>query len=211
MKIMFKENKLKMNRLYLAAAIGAAVLLAGCGGGDGDGSVAAATGNSGNNNGSAGATTDTASTDQTVAFKCPSGYKSIQLTKSTIPNATMTLVTDDGVATYTFKTPQDGVVRDGTVCLGKPDPVPAGVQADVVYEIKTYGGFYEMPERKLTLNFTSNVIPDPSPPVIELADVSSGTVTYKPAVQGSLISTPPNFSLTAYPNAPGLYVVRLKR
>ena len=203
-----------MNRLYAATVIGAAVLLAGCGGGDGDGSspTTTATGNtSTSNNGSTGTATDTTSTDQTATFKCPSGYKSIQVTKSTIPNATMTLVTDDGVATYTFKTPQDGVVRDGTVCLGKPDPVPAGVQADVIYEIKTYGGFYEMSDRKLTLNFTSNLIPDPSPPVIELADVSSGTVTYKPAIQGSLISTPPNFSLSVYPNAPGLYVVRLKR
>ncbi|HGO6068792.1 TPA: hypothetical protein ACK3Q6_000733 [Burkholderia cepacia] len=205
---------MKMNRLYVATVIGAAVLLAGCGGGDGDGSspTTTATGNtSTSNNGSTGTATDTTSTDQTATFKCPSGYKSIQVTKSTIPNATMTLVTDDGVATYTFKTPQDGVVRDGTVCLGKPDPVPAGVQADVIYEIKTYGGFYEMSDRKLTLNFTSNLIPDPSPPVIELADVSSGTVTYKPAIQGSLISTPPNFSLSVYPNAPGLYVVRLKR
>lgn len=205
---------MKMNRLYAATVIGAAVLLAGCGGGDGDGSspTTTATGNtSTSNNGSTGTATDTTSTDQTATFKCPSGYKSIQVTKSTIPNATMTLVTDDGVATYTFKTPQDGVVRDGTVCLGKPDPVPAGVQADVIYEIKTYGGFYEMSDRKLTLNFTSNLIPDPSPPVIELADVSSGTVTYKPAIQGSLISTPPNFSLSVYPNAPGLYVVRLKR
>lgn len=204
---------MKMNRLCLATVIGAAVLLAGCGGGDGDGSGATATGNTSNsnNNNSTGSATDTTSTDQTATFKCPSNYKSIQVTKSTIPNATMTLVTDDGVATYTFKTPQDGVVRDGTVCLGKPDPVPAGVQADVIYEIKTYGGFYEMPDRKLTLNFTSNLIPDPSPPVIELADVSSGTVTYKQAIQGSLISTPPNFSLSVYPNAPGLYVVRLKR
>ncbi|MBA9897008.1 hypothetical protein [Burkholderia cepacia] len=205
---------MKMNRLYAATAIGAAVLLAGCGGGDGDGSgpTTTATGNtSTSNNGSTGTATDTTSTDQTTTFKCPSNYKSIQLTKSTIPNATMTLVTDDGVATYTFKTPQDGVVRDGTVCLGKPDPVPAGVQADVIYEIKTYGGFYEMSDRKLTLNFTSNLIPDPSPPVVELADVSSGTVTYKPAIQGNLISTPPNFSLSVYPNAPGLYVVRLKR
>ncbi|KVA24769.1 hypothetical protein [Burkholderia cepacia] len=205
---------MKINRLCLATAIGAAVLLAGCGGGDGDGSgpTTTATGNtSTSNNGSTGTATDTTSTDQTTTFKCPSNYKSIQLTKSTIPNATMTLVTDDGVATYTFKTPQDGVVRDGTVCLGKPDPVPAGVQADVIYEIKTYGGFYEMSDRKLTLNFTSNLIPDPSPPVVELADVSSGTVTYKPAIQGNLISTPPNFSLSVYPNAPGLYVVRLKR
>jgi hypothetical protein len=200
-----------MNRRCLATVIGVVVMLSGCGGGEGDGSGATATVNSDSNNGSAGTATDTTSTNQTTTFKCPSSYKSIQLTKSTIPNATMTLVTDDGVATYTFKTPQDGVVRDGTVCLGKPDPVPAGVQADVIYEIKTYGGFYEMADRKLTLNFTSNLIPDPFPPVVELADVSSGTVTYKPAIQGSLVSTPPNFSLSVYPNAPGLYVVRLKR
>ncbi|WGY71822.1 hypothetical protein KEC55_18565 [Burkholderia cepacia] len=63
----------------------------------------------------------------------------------------------------------------------------------------------------MTLNFTSNLIPDPFPPVVELADVSGGTVTYKPAIQGNLISTPPNFSLSVHPNAPGLYVVRLKR
>ncbi|WP_446900700.1 hypothetical protein [Burkholderia sp. YIM B11467] len=201
---------------FLAGLMGSAVLLTACGGGDGGGS-------STSNNGSAGSTAQTgtnSTTDTTSqagsdgqanAVKCPDSYKSIQVTKSAIPNATMTLVTDDGIATLTFKTPPDGVVRDGTICLGKPDPVPAGVKADYVYEIKAYGAFDNMFNRTLTLNFKTDVVPDPNPPVVEMADLSSGNVTYKPTIPGSVYSVRPNYSLAVAANFPGLYVVRLTR
>jgi len=193
------------NNIILAILAGSTVLLSACGGG-GDGGGSNAT----SSDSATGTPSPTAPDPQPVTLKCPDGYKSIQLTKSAVANATMTLVTDDGIATLTFKTPPDGVVRDGLICLGKPDPVPAGVNADFVYEIKSYGGFDNMYNRTLTLNFTSNIIPNPSPAVIEMADVSGGTVTYKPTIMESIISTPPNFSLAAAANFTGLYVVRLK-
>lgn len=129
--------------------------------------------------------------------------------RSAIANATMTLVTDDGMDTLTFKTPADGVVRDGTICVGKPDPVPAGVKADYVYEIKAYGAFDNMFNRTPTLNFKTDVIPDPNPPVVEMADLANGTVIYKPTIPGSVYSVRPNYSLAVAANFPGLYVVRL--
>ncbi|AFQ51487.1 putative lipoprotein [Burkholderia cepacia GG4] len=136
---------------------------------------------------------------------------SIQLSKSAVANATITLVTDDGIATLTFKTPSEGVVRDGTICVGKPDPVPAGVQADYIYEVKSYGAFDSMSDRRLTLNFTTDIIPDPNPPVVEMADVSGGTVTYKPTIARSIVPVRPNYSLAVAANFTGLYVVRLRQ
>ncbi|MXN77125.1 hypothetical protein GR157_20580 [Burkholderia sp. 4701] len=192
-------------KIFLASLMSSAVLLTACGGGDGDGGGSNAT-----SNGSAtGTTSQTATDSQPITIKCPDGYKSIRLSQSSIPNATMTLVTDDGIATLTFKTPKDGVVRDGTICLGKPNPVPAGVKADYVYEIKAYGAFENMSDRTLTLNFTTDVIPNPNPPLIEMADVSGGTVTYKPTIRGAIYSNRPNYSLAAAANFAGLYVVRL--
>ncbi|WP_431208458.1 hypothetical protein [Burkholderia cepacia] len=116
----------------------------------------------------------------------------------------MTLVTDDGIVTLTFKTPPDGVVRDVTICLGKPDPVPAGVKADYVYEIKAYGAFDNTFNRTLTLNFKTDVIPDPNPPVVEMADLANGTVIYKLTIPGSVYSVRPNYSLAVAANFPGL-------
>ncbi|WP_081894901.1 hypothetical protein [Burkholderia paludis] len=202
------------NRGLPAGLMGVAVLLTACGGGDGGGS-------STRNNGSAASTARTATNGtteagsqavpdgQASAVKCPDSYKSIQVTSSAIPDATMTLVTDDGIATLTFKTLPDGVVRDGTICRGKPDPVPAGVTADYVYEIKAYGAFDTMFNRTLTLNFKTDVIPDPNPPVVEMADQANGTVIYKPTLPGSVYSVRPNCSLAVAANFPGLYVVRL--
>jgi len=191
-------------KMVLASLMSSAALLAACGGGDDGGSSSASS-----NDSAAGATSPTTQDPQSTAIKCPNGYKSIQLTKSAVANATMTLVTDDGIATLTFKTPPEGVVRDGTICLGKPDPVPAGVKADYVYEIKAYGAFDNMYNRTLTLNFTTDIVPNPNPPVIEMADVSGGTVTYKPTIMGSIFSNRPNYSLVAAANFPGLYVVRM--
>ncbi|QUN44442.1 hypothetical protein KEH56_35230 [Burkholderia cenocepacia] len=193
-------------RMILSCLMSTAALLVACGGGS-DGSAS----NAASSDSASGATSPTTQDPRPVEFKCPDGYKSIQVTKSSIPNATMTLVTDDGIATLTFKTPQDGVVRDGTICLGKPDPVPAGVKADYVYEIKSYGGFDNMVNRTLTLNFTTDVVPDPNPPVIEMASVSGEVVTYKPTIMGSIYSNRPNYSLAAAANFTGLYVVRLRQ
>ncbi|WDR86099.2 hypothetical protein [Burkholderia ambifaria] len=191
-------------KMVLASLMSSAALLAACGGGDDGGPSSASS-----NNSATGTTSPTTQDPPSTAIKCPAGYKSIQLTRSAVANATMTLVTDDGIATLTFKTPPEGVVRDGTICLGKPDPVPTGVKADYVYEIKAYGAFDNMYNRTLTLNFTTDVVPNPNPPVIEMADVSGGTVTYKPTIMGSIYSNRPNYSLVAAANFPGLYVVRM--
>ncbi|TCW84983.1 hypothetical protein C5O80_07005 [Burkholderia sp. SRS-46] len=193
------------HQLFLAGLMSSVVLLAACGGGDGDGSGS----NTASSGAATGTTSPTATDSQPITIKCPDGYKSIQVSKSSVPNATMTLATDDGIATLTFKTPQDGVVRDGTICLGKPNPVPAGVKADYIYEIKAYGAFENMSNRTLTLNFTTDVIPNPNPPLIEMADVSGGTATYKPTIPGAIYSNRPNYSLAAAANFAGLYVVRL--
>lgn len=195
-------------KMILASLMSSAALLAACGGGDGGNG---GTSNAASSDGAAGTTSPATPDPQPVEFKCPNGYKSIQVTKSAVPNVTMTLVTDDGIATLTFKTPPDGVVRDVTICLGKPDPVPAGVTADYVYEIKSYGAFDSMFNRTLTLNFTADVMPVPSLPVIEMADVSGGTITYKPTIMGSIYAVRPNYSLAAAANFTGLYVVRMRQ
>jgi hypothetical protein len=203
---------MKTNQLFLAGLMSSVTLLAACGGGGSDGSGTSATANSstpGNSN-PIGTSSQTGTDSQPATFKCPDGYKSIQITNSLVPNATMTLVTDDGIATLTFKTPSaDITVRTGTICLGKPNPAPAGVKADYIYEITDSGAFSQMPDRRLTLNFTNNVIPNPNPPAVEMADVSGGTVTYKPTLPISILSTRPIYSLQVAANFAGLYVVRL--
>lgn len=202
-------------QLFLAGLMGSTVLLAACGGsGNGGSGQPAAGSNSTNSTSNTNGTNSTggqsAPSPESDAFACPPYYKKIALTNSSIPNATMTLVTDDNIATLTFKTPPGGVTSDVTVCLGKPDPLPAGVQADEAYEIKAIGGFTGLFERKLTLSFKSDKIPKELPG-IELATVSNGTVSYSPTIAGSVVSTPPDFSISAYPNSTGLFVVRLTK
>ncbi|MGH8778777.1 hypothetical protein [Paraburkholderia sp.] len=186
--------------MFPASLIASAVLLAGCGGGG--------------NNGKGSATGTPEQSDpaaQSEAFSCPADYKKLQITGSSIPNANLSMVSDDGVATLTIKTPASVTTSDLTVCLGKPNPVPAGVKADYVYEVKAQGNLRSMVSSTLTLNFTTNVVPTQSPPVIELAEVSGGTVTYKPLIQGAAYSARPNYSLAANAQDPGLYVVRLTK
>lgn len=48
------------------------------------------------------------------------------LSCSAIPKANMAIVTDDNIAKLTVKSPPSGLANL-TVCVGKPDPVPAGV------------------------------------------------------------------------------------
>jgi len=190
-------------KLILAGLMGSAVLMAACGGGDGSsGGVASGS--------SASSTSQTTSTTTTATFSCPSSYKKLSLSNSSvIANTNLNLTTDDGIATLTLKTPASGQTGDLTICLGKPDPVPAGVKADYVYEVKSSGDLRVMASSTLTLNFTTNIVPNP--PVIEFADVSNGTVTYKPLAQGASSATAPNFSLSANAQDSGLYVVRLMK
>ncbi|WP_419687673.1 hypothetical protein ACN22W_26450 [Burkholderia theae] len=193
-------------RLILASVMGSAFLLSACGGGDGGG------GSTATNNNAAGSTSPTTSGTSTsdAAFSCPSDYKKLSLTNSNIvANVNMNLTTDDGIATLTIKTPSNGITGDFTVCLGKPNPVPAGVTADYVYEVKSSGDLRSMAYSTLTLNFTTNVKPTKNPPVIEYANVSGGTVTYQSVLQGSSVSVAPNYSLSANAQVAGLYVVRL--
>ncbi|MPV68626.1 hypothetical protein GD429_22950 [Burkholderia sp. BE17] len=83
--------------------------------------------------------------------------------------------------------------------------------ADYVYEVKSSGDLRVMASSTLTLNFTTNAVPNPNPPVIEFADVSGGTVIYKQQTQGASYATAPNYSLSANAQDSGLYVVRLKK
>lgn len=193
-------------KLVLAGLMGSAALLAACGGGDGGGSSGGAT--SGNATGSSSQTTSTT----TTAFSCPSSYKKLSLSNSNvIANANLNLTTDDGIATLTVKTPASGQTGDLTICLGKADPVPSGVTADYAYEVKSSGDLHVMASSTLTLNFTTNTVPNPNPPVIEFADVSNGTVTYKPLAQGASYASAPNYSLSANAQDSGVYVVRLTK
>ncbi|WP_232447245.1 hypothetical protein [Burkholderia ubonensis] len=147
-----------------------------------------------------------------AAFSCPSDYKKLSLTNSsTIANANVNLATDDGIATLTIKTPSNGITGDFTVCLGKPNPVPAGVAADYIYEVKSSGDLHSMVSSTLALNFTTNVKPTQNPPVIEYANVSGGTVIYQSVLQGSSVSIAPNYSLSANAQVGGYYVVRLTK
>ncbi|QVN18576.1 hypothetical protein [Burkholderia pyrrocinia] len=194
-----------MKKLVLVGLMGSAVLLAACGGGDGDGSSGASSGNS------AGSTSQSSSTTA-AAFACPSDYKKLSITNSSVvANANINVVTDDGIATLTLKTPSSGITGDLTVCLGKPNPVPAGVTADYIYEVKSSGDLHSMASSTLTLNFTTNVKPTQNPPVIEYANVSGGTVTYTSVLQGASVSVAPNFSLSANAQEAGYYVVRLTK
>lgn len=193
------------NKLFLVCLLSSAVLLTACGGDDDGGGSAA------DSNRSAGSTAQTATTP-TAPFSCPSDYRKISLSNgSVIANANLNIRSDDGIATLTVKTPASGKTGDLVICLGKPDPVPAGVTANYVYEVKSSGDLNAMTSSTLTLNFTSDVVPDPNPPVIEFADITNGNVIYKPLVQGASYAEAPNYGLAANAQHAGLYVVRLTK
>lgn len=191
-------------RFVLTGLISVAVLLSACGGDDDDSPAPG-----GNTAGSTSQGSQESAKE--TAFSCPSSYKKLTLSNSSISNANMNLVTDDGIATLTIKTPANGISGDFAVCLGKPDPVPAGVAADYVYEVKSAGDLHSMASSTLTLNFKTDVKPAQNPPVIEYASLSDTTVTYQPLEQGASISNPPNYSVAANAQASGLYVVRLAK
>ncbi|KVU84301.1 hypothetical protein WK76_25095 [Burkholderia ubonensis] len=188
-------------KLFLLGSVSSAVLLAACGGGGGDSATSSSTGS-----------TSQSSSPPATALSCPYDYKKLSLTNSgTIANANINLATDDGIATLTIKTPSNGITGDFIVCLGKPNPVPAGVTADYIYEVMSSGDLHSMASSALTLNFTTNVKPTQNPPVIEYANVSGGTVTYQSVLQGSSVSVAPNYSLSANAQVAGYYVVRLTK
>ncbi|MFP3566851.1 hypothetical protein [Paraburkholderia sp. SIMBA_030] len=190
---------MKRQGVLLASLMGIAMLMAACGGHDGNGS-----------NPATGQSVDDAqsTTPQPAAFSCPAGYKKFDLADGTVPNADVSIITDDGIAMFTFRTPATGRT-DVAVCLGKPDPVPAGVQADYVYELIEHGDIKQLLDRRLTLNFTTDVRPTRTPTRIEQAKITDGAVTYLPVIDGPIYVAPPNYSLVAKPNEAGLYVVRL--
>ena len=193
------------NKLFVVSLLSSAVLLTACGGDDDGGGGAA------DSNRSAGSTAQAATTP-TAPFSCPPDYRKISLSNgSVIANANLNIRSDDGIATLTIKTPASGKTGDLVICLGKPDPVPAGVTANYVYEVKFSGDLNAMTSSTLTLNFTSDVVPDPNPPVIELADITNGNVIYKPLVQGASYAEAPNYGLAANAQHAGLYVVRLTK
>lgn len=78
-------------------------------------------------------------------------------------------------------------------------------------EDKSSSDLRVMQSSTLTLDFTTHTVPNPNPPVIEFADVSNGTVTYKSLTQGASFATAPNYSLSANAQDSGLYVVRLTK
>jgi hypothetical protein len=212
---------MRLNKIFSISLIGTAVLLAGCGGSGGGGSGSANSAAAAESSAStpqaasaAGAASapDAASSAQTSAFDCPANYKRLDVEQGTVADVPMTMVTDDNIATLTFKTPPGGVTRAVTLCLGKPDPLPAGVQADYAYEIISGGdgSFLNLFDRTLTFSFTTTQ-PKTGTPAIEAANVTVAGVTYSPTISGALVSVPPNYSIAAHPNQTGLFVVRLTK
>ncbi|MBB5457806.1 hypothetical protein [Paraburkholderia sp. Cpub6] len=204
-----------MSRKFSMSLIGAAVLLAACGSGSGSGGssgdAAAAADSSASAPGAASAP-DAASSPQSTAFNCPANYKRLDIALGTAAGTPMTMVTDDNIATLTLKAPTGGVTRALTLCLGKPDPVPAGVQTSYAYEI-TEGGdgdITQMDSRLLTFNFTTTQ-PVTGTPAVELATVTTAGVAYSPTIPGALMAVSPNYSVAGYVNGTGLYVVRLTK
>ncbi|MBB3012763.1 hypothetical protein [Cupriavidus alkaliphilus] len=195
-----------MNKLaVLASVVSTAVLLTACGGGGDDNNSGSSTpqGNAGANGGASAP----APAPAPAAFSCPDSYRKLTLANSSVPNASMSIVTDDNVAKLTVKTPASGLTNV-TICLGEPNPVPAGVSADHVYELKTDGAYASLLDPKLTLTFTTaNTLS--VAPMIEIAQSTANGVTYASAPGSSGTVNGTNVAVTAPAPAAGIYVVRL--
>ncbi|MCP3726468.1 hypothetical protein M3I53_25625 [Paraburkholderia sp. CNPSo 3272] len=204
-----------MSRIFSMGLIGAAVLLAACGGGSGGSggaSGADSSASAGVSSPGAASAPDTASSPQSSTFNCPASYSRLDIPLSIAAGTAMTMVSNDNIATLTFKTPTGGVTRALTLCLGKPDPVPAGITTPFAYEI-TEGGAGDITQfdnRMLTFNF-STTQPVTGTPALELATVTAAGVTYSPTVPGPLMAVSPNYSVAGSPNQAALYVVRLTK
>jgi hypothetical protein len=205
-----------LNRVLSVSLISTAVALGGCGGGGGSSGVGAAvvdtsaTAPSAASEPNEASAPNAASSPQPSTFTCPANYKRLDIPLGTVGDVPMTMVTDDNIATLTFKTPAGGVTRDVTLCMGKPDPLPAGVQADYAYEITANGNFLGLSDRTLTFNFTTTE-PVTGLPAIEVATVTASGVTYSPTIASVIVATRPNYSINAHPNQTGLFVIRLTK
>ncbi|MBP0631053.1 MULTISPECIES: hypothetical protein [unclassified Cupriavidus] len=194
-----------MNKLaVLAGIVSTAVLLTACGGG-GDDNSGSSTPQS--NTGANGGASTPAPTPAPAAFSCPDSYRKLTLANSSVPNASMSIVTDDNVANLTVKTPATGLTNV-TICLGKPNPVPAGVSADHVYELKTDGAYASLINPQLTLTFTTASTLTAAP-TIETAQSTANGVTYAAAPGSSGTVNGTNVTVTASAPGAGVYVVRL--
>jgi hypothetical protein len=211
---------MQIHRKLSMSLMGIAVLLAACGGGSSGGGTTAADSATPAAVASAPAAAsapdvasapEAASSAQPAAFNCPTNDKRLDVAVGTAAGTPMTLVTDDNIATLTFRVPPDGVTRALTICLGKPDPLPAGVQADYAYEVTASGNnILAMTNLLLTFNFTTTQ-PVTGIPALELASVTAGGVTYAPTTPGPLFYVKPNYGISGYVTQTGLYVVRLSK
>lgn len=204
-----------MNKLaVLASVVSTAVLLTACGGGGDDnnngGASNASQGSNSNQgtppSGNSGSTAPTTN-PQPAAFSCPTSYKKLSITKSAVPNATLSLVTDDNLAKVSVKMPQYAI-GDVTICLGKPTPTPAGVSADYVYEILTDGDYAYLLNPQISMNFTTPTVLT-TVPVIELAIQQPDSVKYIVAQGNTGTINGNNVSVTSAALSHGLFVVRL--
>ncbi|EKZ99395.1 hypothetical protein SGO26_08130 [Cupriavidus metallidurans] len=144
---------------------------------------------------------------QPTAFSCPDNYRKISLGANSVPNANLSLVTDDNIATLTVKTPQTGL-KDVTICLGTPNPLPTGVKADYAYEVKTNGDYAHLlnPQLKVAFTLPSTMYANP---ILETVQSTANGVTYTVARNDVSTVNGTNASITADVPAAGLYVVRL--
>ncbi|WP_345817716.1 hypothetical protein AAGS40_30435 (plasmid) [Paraburkholderia sp. PREW-6R] len=202
------------SRKFSMGLIGTAVLLAACGGGSGGGGASGADSSAAAGASSPGAASapDAASSPQSTTFNCPVNYSRLDIALGTAAGTAMTMVSNDNIATLKFNAPTGGVTRALTLCLGKPDPVPAGITTPFAYEI-TEGGsgdITQMDSRMLTFNFSTTQTVTGTP-ALELATVTPASVTYSPTVPGPLMAVSPNYSVAGSPNQAGLYVVRLTK
>ncbi|WP_156966053.1 hypothetical protein [Paraburkholderia bannensis] len=153
---------------------------------------------------------DAASTPTPAAFYCATGYTRLDIPSGTTPGSKFTMVTNDNIATLAITMSTNGLPLPLTLCLGRPDSLPAGVVADYAYEIKTSNYMFGRLNYMLTLNFNTNA-PVTGLPAIEQAIVTSSGVTYAPTVAGPLVSAKPNYSVAARVDSPGLYIIRLSK
>ncbi|SOZ40114.1 hypothetical protein [Cupriavidus neocaledonicus] len=194
-----------MKKLAMYVSLVSSVaLLAACGGGGDDGNGGTSAQDQSGANGGASSPTPTPAP---AAFSCPDGYRKLTLSNSSVPNANMSIVTDDGIAKLTVKTPATGLANV-TICLGKPDLVPAGVVADYVYEVKADGGYASLLNPQISLTFITPTVLAAAPAIeVALGTANGVTYTAAPGSNGTVNGT--NVNVTASAPAAGVYVVRL--
>ena len=97
-----------MSRKFSMGLIGAAVLLAACGGGSGGGGGASGADSSvsaGASSPGAASAPDVASSPQSTTFNCPTNYSRLDITLGTAAGTSMTMVSNDNIATPDIQGP----------------------------------------------------------------------------------------------------------